>query len=167
MVTPSSTGATNWWSPTYDPHLDLMMVPVFESAGMFFSSDDLEPEPGRPFFAGAPGQTVGPRHVGIVAIAPDSGNVVWRHRRVDPTTDLIRLGGLLSTRSGLTFGSDRELFYALDSRSGGLLWSFHTGAPIVAAPITYEREGVQYVAVASGRTLIAFAVLDSTAPTEH
>jgi outer membrane protein assembly factor BamB len=41
-------------------------------------------------------------------------------------------------------------FMALDARTGTVLWQFQTGSGIIASPITYELDGTQYVAVASG-----------------
>ena len=39
---------------------------------------------------------------------------------------------------------------ARDSLTGKKLWEFQTGAGVNAPPITYEQNGKQYVAVASG-----------------
>jgi alcohol dehydrogenase (cytochrome c) len=159
LVAPSVDGGTNWWPPTYDPNLNLLLVPILERSGVFFRDENTRPEPGRPFFAGATAAAADSGHVGVLAIKPDDGQVAWRYRRpAEPTTE--RLGGLLSTRTGLTFASHGDLLYVLDSSTGDLLWSFQTGGVIVAAPITYEAEGTHYVAVSAGRTLIAFAVVE-------
>jgi mono/diheme cytochrome c family protein len=39
---------------------------------------------------------------------------------------------------------------ALDARTGRTLWRFQTGSGIIGSPVTYELDGVQYVAVPSG-----------------
>jgi mono/diheme cytochrome c family protein len=39
---------------------------------------------------------------------------------------------------------------ALDAKTGKNLWQFQTGSGIIGSPITYELDGVQYVAVPSG-----------------
>jgi outer membrane protein assembly factor BamB len=44
----------------------------------------------------------------------------------------------------------RGYFMAIDSKSGRVLWKFQTGSGIIGSPITYELDGVQYVAVPSG-----------------
>ena len=41
-------------------------------------------------------------------------------------------------------------FYAFDAKTGEELWSFQTSSGINAEPITWERDGRQYVTVASG-----------------
>jgi glucose dehydrogenase len=66
----------------------------------------------------------------------------------------------MSTRGGLVFASNDQLFYALDNRDGKLLWSFPTGARIAAAPVTYTVQGTQYVLIAAGHSIIAFALVN-------
>jgi outer membrane protein assembly factor BamB len=39
---------------------------------------------------------------------------------------------------------------AIDARTGTVLWQFPTGSGIIGSPITYELDGIQYVAVPSG-----------------
>jgi alcohol dehydrogenase (cytochrome c) len=38
----------------------------------------------------------------------------------------------------------------LDANSGAVIYRFNTGGPLAGGVITYERNGKQYVAVASG-----------------
>jgi outer membrane protein assembly factor BamB len=47
---------------------------------------------------------------------------------------------------------------ALDAQKGTELWRFNTGGRIVAAPVTYEVSGRQFVAVAAGHDILAFAL---------
>jgi mono/diheme cytochrome c family protein len=47
-------------------------------------------------------------------------------------------------------GDMRGYFMALDARTGKKLWHFQTGSGIIGSPVTYELDGVQYVAVPSG-----------------
>jgi outer membrane protein assembly factor BamB len=68
------------------------------------------------------------------------------------------MGGLLSTKAGLVFGGDQSTFFALDAASGRPLWSFPSGGLIAAAPVTYMVDGEQFVAVAAGGDLVAFAL---------
>ena len=59
----------------------------------------------------------------------------------------------MTTAGGLVFHGDlRGTFKALDAKTGQVLWQFNTGSGISAAPMTYELDGKQYVAVVSGRT---------------
>jgi alcohol dehydrogenase (cytochrome c) len=49
-------------------------------------------------------------------------------------------------------------FYALDARSGQLLWQFALPGSISSGPITYSVNGKQYVAICSGNSLFSFAL---------
>jgi quinohemoprotein ethanol dehydrogenase len=60
-------------------------------------------------------------------------------------------GGVLSTAAGLVFqGSADGAFAAYEAKSGRKLTSIDTGTGIMAGPISYEIDGVQYVAVLAG-----------------
>src|SRR5207248_8544121 len=55
------------------------------------------------------------------------------------------------TASNLVFtGVMTAEFQALDADTGKLLWSFQTSSGIVGQPITWEKDGKQYVTVLSG-----------------
>jgi alcohol dehydrogenase (cytochrome c) len=147
MLYPGNGGATNWWAPTYDPALKLMIVPAIEMGMVYFTSAGSWPtQPG--------GQSL---YTVIRALDPSSGKVVWEHRH-EPRMDDPRTGGLMSTSTGLVFGGDSQEFFALDSRTGSPLWSVQTGGHIIAAPMTYEVDGDQFVAITAGRNVMAFAL---------
>jgi alcohol dehydrogenase (cytochrome c)/quinohemoprotein ethanol dehydrogenase len=60
-------------------------------------------------------------------------------------------GGLLSTGGGLLFGGNQaNEFAAYNDQTGQRLWSFDTQTGVVAAPSSYEIDGVQYVALMAG-----------------
>jgi glucose dehydrogenase len=68
-------------------------------------------------------------------------------------------GGMLSTASDLLFAGAREgYFYAFDARNGSVLWKASIGGQISAAPMTYEIDGKQYVAIAAGHSLFVYAL---------
>ena len=85
---------------------------------------------------------------------PLTGETAWEFAMADVTDS-----GLLSTGGNVLFSGSREgFFYALDSKTGKLLWKRYLGGQIAASPITYSVEGKQYVAIASGSGLFAFTV---------
>jgi alcohol dehydrogenase (cytochrome c) len=68
-------------------------------------------------------------------------------------------GGTLSTATGLViFGEEGGALMAADAVNGKPLWSFPTNQTWKASPMTYMFDGKQYVAVASGSNIIAFAI---------
>ncbi len=82
----------------------------------------------------------------LSAIDLTSGKIKWQHKTPDPL-----VGGVLATAGNLLFmGEGNGDFDAFDAASGKLLWQYRCAAGVNAPPITYELDGVQYVAVAAG-----------------
>jgi mono/diheme cytochrome c family protein len=58
---------------------------------------------------------------------------------------------VLSTAGGLVFqGAGDGRLVAYDARSGAVAWEVSTGLGIIAPPVTYSVDGVQYVTVVAG-----------------
>ena len=84
----------------------------------------------------------------VSAWDPVTGEEVWRGEENDGPT-----GGVLSTGGGLVFsggGNNTNEFRAYDTVTGEKLWSFDTQTGMVAAPITFEMDGKQYIAASVG-----------------
>ena len=147
VLYPGSVGATNWWSPSFDPALNLMFVPVLEQGMVYFTSGPSPPAPvgGRAFYTA------------VRALDAFTGKQVWEHRREPRQVNNV-MGGVLSTNGGIVFGGDQGTFFALDSRTGKPLWSVETDGAIRAAPVTFLAGGEQFVAIAAGRNLLTFAL---------
>jgi len=176
---PGNQGGTNWYPPAYSPRTELFYFSVWENYASIYRKETVEYQPGRNFSGGgftvltpvpgAPGVGIGRRspinnwtnEVGsgaVIAVDPRTGERKWKFDQFDVTDS-----GLLTTASDLLFTGGREgYFYALDARSGALLWKASLGGQIVAAPITFEVDGRQYVSVVAGHTLVTFGLRDST-----
>jgi len=90
----------------------------------------------------------------IRALDPQTGERKWEFKMTDVTE-----AGILTTASDLLFSGGREgYFYALDARSGALLWKTSLGAAVISGPMTYSVGGKQYVAVNAGNCLFTFAL---------
>ena len=145
-VYPGAKGGTNWWPPTYDPVLDRVYVPVLEQGMVFFpTAQTLPSSAGRSFYTA------------VRALDASTGALVWEHRQAARLVDN-ETAGLMSTRGGVVFGGDQSRFFALDAQSGKLLWEVETGGTIMAAPVTYEVNGEQFVTIAAGRSVLTFAL---------
>jgi len=71
----------------------------------------------------------------------------------------ITWGGVLSTAGDLVFGGGREGYLlALDAKSGELLWRSSLGGQINAGPMSFAVNGRQYITIAAGSALFAFAL---------
>jgi glucose dehydrogenase len=65
--------------------------------------------------------------------------------------------GVLSTASGLVFAGGREgYFYALDAKTGKMLWKAMVGGDVAAGPVTYSVAGQQYISVPAGDAVFTF-----------
>lgn len=82
----------------------------------------------------------------LSAIDLGTGKLRWQHHTADPL-----VGGVLATAGGLVFtGEGNGHLDAVDAASGKVLWQAKTAAGVNAPPMTYEIDGVQYIAVAAG-----------------
>lgn len=87
---------------------------------------------------------------GILAYDASTGKVNWRNHI---GLDMAHGQGSLSTASNLLFvGEIDGRLLALDTTNGKVLWQFQTGTGVASAPITYEIDGQQYVAVLAAGT---------------
>jgi glucose dehydrogenase len=84
----------------------------------------------------------------LSAIDTHTGKIVWQKKTEKPL-----IGGVVATNGGLVFvGEGSGRVDAFDMKTGDLLWQFTTEAGVNAPPISYEVDGTQYVAIASGGT---------------
>lgn len=82
----------------------------------------------------------------LKAIDPMTGKTKW-----EAPSDIPRFSGVLSTAGGVVFsGALTGEFEAFDADTGKKLWQFQTGSGIEGQPVTWQQDGVQYVAVTSG-----------------
>ena len=85
---------------------------------------------------------------------PQTGERKWEYKMSDVTD-----AGILTTATDLLFSGGRDgYFYALDARTGNLLWKVAVGGYVANGPMTYSVDGKQYVAVAAGNALFVYAL---------
>ena len=148
LVSPDEGGATNYRSPSFDEKTGLLVVSSRDAYGIYFS----KPEHGTVGWSGADYEIFG--KAVLRAIDYQTGKIRWSH-------DLGGTGaaaGVLTTDSGLAFTGDAvRNVMALRTSDGATLW--HSAIGFVGnSPITYELDGRQYVIVASGGALFAWAL---------
>ena len=82
----------------------------------------------------------------LKAINPMTGEAKWQTGFKSPNW-----AGTLVTAGGLVFtGTLTGEFIAVDADNGDIVWQFQTPSGIIGQPVTWERNGVQYVTVTSG-----------------
>jgi alcohol dehydrogenase (cytochrome c) len=154
LVFPNIQGAANWHSPSYSPQTKLFYKHAREMGTIYYKGDAVY-KPGTAFTGG------GGRYVNgddassaIRALDAMSGKVKWEFPLLSPG-----FSSLLSTAGGLVFGGTEEgNFIALDADSGKPLWDLQLGGTVRGIPIAYAVDGKQYVAIAAGNALFAFAL---------
>jgi alcohol dehydrogenase (cytochrome c) len=153
-VYPGAAGASNWYSPSYNPETGLLYVAVREAGGIYYKGE-AEYKAGNLFNGGGFRDIPGDRGHGVIrAFRPASGELQWEYKIFSAPW-----AGVLSTAGGLVFaGTNEGDFLALDAATGKSLWRFQTGGPIQANPMSYLSDGQQHVAIAAGNAIFAFAV---------
>lgn len=158
IIRPSLFGAHSWQPMSFSPATGLVYIPVLDS------DMEIRAEP-RPFV---------PDSINIGAVVDDARNrsahdplvggrpgpprsrlVAWDPVRQRESWSSLPgtwwNGGVLSTASGLVVqgAADGGLWF-YDAESGEALHRIETGSAILAAPISYMIDGVQYIAVLTG-----------------
>ena len=147
-VWPSALGGKNWMPMSYDPESGLAFANTLNFGYPYRSISETK-EPKTLYlgmeFVGFTWPENGMRGY-LKAIEPLTGKTRWQ-----VPSELPNFSGVLSTAGGVVFtGRMDGEFAAYDSATGKKLWGFQTGSGITGIPVTWERNGTQYVTVASG-----------------
>jgi alcohol dehydrogenase (cytochrome c) len=153
---PGFTGATNWFSPSYDPASKLFFFIANEDCTIYL----LKPEnfkEGQTYYAtGARHSTTDHGQKILLAYDLESDKPAWRY--VQSGVGYSSAGTMTTAGGLLFFGDNAQSFEAVDPRSGKPLWHFNTGQSIHASPMSYAMLGKQYVAIAAGSDIFSFAL---------
>ena len=158
MVFPSYLGGHNWHPMSYNPETGLVYIPVLDFPAAYASAPEFKYRPdganlgtdgiigGLPD-AQAERNAMRPLIRGrLLAWDPKTQSEAWRVEHQGPWN-----GGTLTTAGDLVFqGTADAKFVAYRADNGKELWDFPTQTGIVAAPMTYELDGQQYVSVNVG-----------------
>jgi len=163
LVNPGTLGGSDWSPTAFSPQTGYLYVDGNYLPMMYWVQHE-ELKPPAQWWGG----TTAPEpqgNYGIVsAVDLRTGRIAWQTKLDKPV-----ISGLLATAGGLVFtGTSDKKLIALDARTGRELWSFTAAAGVNAPPISYEVDGVQYVAVAAtglqtlntprGDEMLAFAL---------
>lgn len=157
---PSPAGAHSWQAMSFDPKTGLAYFPVQElpygyigqqktdfqysehgwNTGQDMSKTSMPEDPKIRT------EIRGMIHGALMAWDPVAQKQAWTTPLTLPWN-----GGTLATASGLVFqGNGMGDFAAYDATNGHKLWSANLGSGIVAPPISYSLDGVQYLSIAVG-----------------
>ncbi len=155
-ICPGVVGATNWFSPSYNPNTGLFYVMALESCSVYFSKETPF-TPGETYYGTGTKFPSGERSQKILlALSVSDGNEVWRYPQAGRGNSW---GGTLTTAGGLVFfADDSDSLEAVNAETGEALWHFSTGQSFSASPMTYAVDGVQHVAISAGSDVFSFAL---------
>jgi len=145
-VWPGAMGGKNWSPVSFNPGTGLIYANTL-NFGMHYKPVDAQYRAGLTYW-GADISWIWPDGArgGLKAIDPMTGKAKW-----EALTDIPRFSGVLSTAGGVVFsGKLTGELEAFDADNGTKLWQFKTGSGIEGQPVTWQQDGVQYVAVSSG-----------------
>jgi alcohol dehydrogenase (cytochrome c)/quinohemoprotein ethanol dehydrogenase len=150
-------GAHTWHSMSYSPQTGLVYLPI-HSANFVYGHDarftpsamgtnlGVDFSGNIPASAKAAADDLASARGRLIAWDPVAQKEVWRVERAGPAN-----GGALSTAGGLVFqGTGMGEFTALDAATGASLWSTNVQTGVMAAPMSYDVGGKQYVAIMAG-----------------
>jgi acido-empty-quinoprotein group A len=149
LVNPSSSGASNWPPPSFDPQTGLFYVSSTPSYSVYYLTDTSAQPEG---FGGRDSAVWA--ETALVALDYQTGKLRWRHVYPEKSESFC---GTLTTAGKLLFTGDPSgNFIAFDPVSGKPLWHSGLTSTVSNGPMTYELDGRQYLVVGAGDTLYAF-----------
>jgi glucose dehydrogenase len=150
-IAPGAAGGASWSPVSYDERTGLAYV-----AGIHMPTRyQLKEVPATPTQPSVRYTTLdvvdGPKWGTLTALdMRDAGRIRWQIKTAQPL-----VGGTLATAGDVVFtGEGNGDFSAFHAQTGERLWTFNCGAGVNAPPISYELDGVQYIAVAAGGSAI-------------
>ena len=158
LVSPAPYGGHNWQPMAYDPKQGLVFIPAMDVPYQYGRDNNFTYREGA--------WNLG-LDTSLGALPDDAAQraamkamlkgklIAW-----DPVKQEARWAvdhpyfwnaGVLATAGGLVFqGAAEGKFSAYDSSNGKPVWSYEVGNGVIAAPMTYQIDGDQYVAVMVG-----------------
>lgn len=156
IVSPSPDGAHNWNPMAFSPATGLVYLPAKVGTQFVHAPDAKWKYDADRSNLGLDDLYDGPLNVKLVSLPPAKGELVawdpvgqraaWRVSY--PT---VEGGGVLATGGNLVFqGRADGMLAAYRATDGKQLWQFDADTGIIAPPVTYLVDGVQYVSVMVG-----------------
>lgn len=150
LIGPVPIGGHNWHPMAYNPNSGLVYIPAMEIASVAENDKNFEFKKnawnlGQDFKA----QTDAPPELfqgRLLAWDPIKQKEVWRVEHWGGWN-----GGVLTTAGNLVFqGTGDGYVKAHNAKTGKTLWQAPAGTGVIAPPVTWSRNGEQYVTVLAG-----------------
>jgi len=156
IVSPAPAGAHNWNPMAFSPSTGLVYLAAKAGTQMLHAPDPkwkYDPNRGN---LGYDSMYDGPLNAKLESMPEATGELLawdpvaqkaaWRVK-----SPVVEGGGVLATGGNLVFqGGADGVLAAYRATDGKQLWAFDAGTGIMAPPVTYTVDGVQYVSVMAG-----------------
>ena len=150
QIQPGPLGGHNWQPMSFNPQTGLVYIPAQENFFVFLHDKRFDYRPGRwntgvdfSIFTDPP-TALPTGH--LLAWDPVAQKERWRVQY-----PVMWNGGTLTTAGNLVFqGTADGRFVVYSADKGAKLWEVTIGTGVIATPMTYEIDGVQYVSIMAG-----------------
>jgi len=153
QIYPMAYGGHNWQAMAFNPITKLVYIPAREISMIYGNEQNFVYD--KDYWSLGIGKNTanptnmdskGPKsHGKLIAWDPVQNKEVWSKKEKS-----IWNSGVLTTSDLVFQGNAEGDFNALDAKTGQVIWTKNLGTGIVAPPITYLVDGVQYVTIAVG-----------------
>jgi glucose dehydrogenase len=155
FLRPGPQGGSTWAPAAYSPRTGLLYVAALNlPMQLFVGARSPGGAEGRYNFGGGGVALREEQWAVISAVDPRTGAIRWAHR----LSGGARFTAALATAGDLVFVTEGKTLRALDAWTGRPRWAYELRHRVEAPPMSYEFGGRQYVAVATMRQLVAFAL---------
>jgi alcohol dehydrogenase (cytochrome c) len=146
---PGIYGGHNWQAASYDPENNLIVIPLHQLCADMVGRYIEQKEGGGGYGADSRSykmDNIDGKVGKLVSINIENMNQIWEYEQ-----DAMFLTGALTTAGGLTFIGDLDRkFMAFNTKTGELLWHSVLGSALHGFPVSYAKNGKQYIAVQTG-----------------
>jgi alcohol dehydrogenase (cytochrome c) len=155
-VCPGMVGATNWFSPSFNPDTAMLYFLALESCDVYMKKPE-KFQTGKTYYSTGVRRSEGDHSQKILlAYSLEGQQPQWRYVQAGQGHSS---AGTMTTAAGLVFfGDDTRSLEAVEARTGKPLWHFNTGQNIAASPMSYAVGTRQFVAIAAGSDVFTFAL---------
>jgi len=155
LIAPGARGGHNWQPMAFNPNTGLVYIPAREDALWYgqeanwsFADDSRSWNTGtelNPDNKNKLDSAANNFYGKLIAWDPVHQKEVWHVNEASAWNS-----GVLSTGDLVFKGNGEGFLSAYDAKSGEELWSYDLKTGIVASPISYEIDGVQYISILVG-----------------